>query len=103
MFQSFLKKCLDRKVEIVVKGESTKLTLRPKFAGEMPSPSVLSSFRLRGVVYGSHRLLASSDVSRVKVTRKDPVSGQPQEMLFNLETQNDFWLRDGDVIEVPEK
>ena len=44
--------------------------------------------------------------SRVKVKRVDPASGQPKEWTFDLDqlaAPNDLWLRDGDVIEVPEK
>jgi ankyrin repeat protein len=74
-------------------------------------------------------LLASSDLSRVKVIRRDPRTGKTREWLLdcrpqpqpspqvvqtrlpgsgNFETASahwspDFWLRDGDVIEVPEK
>jgi hypothetical protein len=51
-------------------------------------------------------LLASYDLSRVQVRRVDPVSKQMRESIFNLEqaeSHNDLWLRDGDVIEVPEK
>ena len=124
-----LKKCLERTVKLIVKGESTKITLQPSLgmplglgvppgASESVVPSVregivLPTFRLRNVVYGSHLLLSSSDVTRVKVKRKDPGTGKLQEMQFNLENQinklgnaageNDLWLRDGDIIEVPEK
>ena len=51
-------------------------------------------------------LLSSSDLSRVQVRRVDPVTKQTREFVFNLEqaeSRNDLWLRDGDVIEVPEK
>ncbi|HUC84420.1 MAG TPA: hypothetical protein VL970_04435, partial [Candidatus Acidoferrales bacterium] len=79
-------------------------------------------------------LLASSDLSRVKVTRRDPKTGKSQEWTFdcsnagatpignrnwrpavpslNLQSNNDannttehpdFWLENGDVIEVPER
>jgi hypothetical protein len=45
----------------------------------------------------------------VKVNHHDPVTGQSQALLFNLSdrqaynSRNDLWLRDGDVIEIPEK
>jgi hypothetical protein len=51
-------------------------------------------------------LLASSDLSRVKVTRRDPASGQKRELLLDCSDGKPappFWLRDGDTIEVPEK
>ena len=66
----------------------------------------LTTFWLYQVVTGANVLRASSDLSRVKVTRRDPAPQQPQEMVFNLEKpdpRNDLWLRDGDVIEIPEK
>ncbi|MGO8835980.1 MAG: ankyrin repeat domain-containing protein [Limisphaerales bacterium] len=68
-------------------------------------------------------LLSSSDLSRVKITRHDPVTGKKREWILDCShlskksnplffpRQNDdphynapdLWLRDGDVIEVPEK
>jgi len=70
-------------------------------------------------------LRASSDLTHVKVKHRDPVTGQSQELLFDLshvseadrsgiavinyphdqthDSRNDLWLRDGDVIEIPEK
>jgi hypothetical protein len=104
-----LTNCLQRTVELRLKGRATKITLQPNLGPPLRHPSdgpVLTKFRLRDVVRGSHLLLSSSDVTRVKVTRKDPASGQVQAMQFNLEAQmndNDLWLRDGDIIEVPEK
>ncbi|GEM_PF-3374443 len=51
-------------------------------------------------------LRASSDQSRIKVKRCDPETGQDREFIMDL-TQADpkdtIWLRDGDVIEVPER
>ena len=40
------------------------------------------------------------------VKRADPITKEKQELLFNLdkvEPRTDLWLRDGDVIEIPEK
>jgi hypothetical protein len=53
-------------------------------------------------------LLSSSDLSRVKVTRHDPKTGKESEWILdcrpNPQTGGpDLLLRDGDVIEVPEK
>ena len=61
---------------------------------------------LSAVVNGANVLRSSSDVTRVKVKRRDPQTGQPLELMFNLEKSNpatDLWLRDGDMIEVPDK
>jgi ankyrin repeat protein len=103
-----LKKCLDRKVEIVVKGEPTRLTLEQRFIhpGGTPSSPQASPFWLGSTVRNANVLRASSDLRRVKVRRVDPSAKQPREIILNLERadpRTDLWLRDGDVIEVPEK
>ena len=104
---SALKKCLERKVEIVVKGEPTKLTLTQNFLSGGPQSSPQSSmFWLNSTVRNANVLRASSDLARVKVRRIDPTTKQKQEVVLNLEKadpRNDLWLHDGDVIEVPEK
>jgi ankyrin repeat protein len=118
--QDALTKCLERKVEIIVKGQTTRLTLAPKVLSpggmpplrsniQLPAPAstgMLPSFRLKDVVNRANVLLASSDTTRVKVKRANPATGQTDEMIFNLEKTDpntDLWLRDGDVIEIPEK
>ena len=92
----------------------------------------LSSFWLYGVVHGANVILTSSDLSRVKVRRVDPTSGKTAEMIFDLNQEikemaaappsptppgvgaqtaifqqepkvTDLRLRDGDIIEIPEK
>ena len=142
-----LSKCLAREVEIIVKGQSTKVKLSPDLsdarmggrvradgflstsggvlsvdtparrptrlgapgaatpppaqAGEVP-PRVLTSFWLSQVVHGANVILASSDLTRVRVKR----AGGAKAMVFNLEKtepNGDLWLEDGDVIEIPEK
>jgi hypothetical protein len=47
----------------------------------------------------------SSDLSRVKVTRADPATKKTTEWTVDCTNpkDSDLWLRDGDVIEVPEK
>jgi cytohesin len=123
-----LKKCLTRKVEIVVKGQTTTVTLAPKITGlegqregatpvltsTFPSspqyePTVFAStpFWLRPVLLQSKLVLISSDLSKVKVTRRDPATGQTREWVVDCskagESAPGFWLQDGDRIEVPEK
>ena len=137
-------KCLQRHVQIVVKGQTTKLTLVPPIdllhrtlpglpgagiAQEVPVEKTLDTFSLNEVVHQANVLLLSSDLTRVKVTRHG------QEMQYNLvppppENNNpnrppgvqiampppggvrthptppdsaDLWLRDGDLIEIPER
>ncbi len=123
-----MRKCLEKKVKIIVKGETTTVALRPElFSQQSPSHEavVLSYCWLDPVVHNCGLLRASSDLTRVKVKHHDPVTGQSQELLFNLshsaqlttpqvplavfgggqthDSRNDLWLRDGDVIEIPEK
>jgi ankyrin repeat protein len=62
-------------------------------------------FMLTAVLRGSGLLRASSDLARVKVVRRDPQTGKQLEWVVDCRGNNnpDLWLRDGDVIEVPEK
>ncbi len=63
-------------------------------------------FWLKPVLLQSKLVLVSSDLSRVKVTRRDPATGQKREWVVDCSEASpapDFWLRDGDKIEVPEK
>ena len=49
-------------------------------------------------------LLASSDLTGVKVKRVDPATGKTEHLVFNLDKideRTDLWLQDGDVIEIP--
>jgi ankyrin repeat protein/N-acetylneuraminic acid mutarotase len=132
---SNFKKCLTRQVEIVIKGQATRLTLAPQISG-LPEkqeatnapPSVASTFEerlkaisarnapgplirltpfwLKPVLLQSKLVLTSSDLRHVKVTRHDAAGGQDHEWVVDCSTASpapDFWLRDGDKIEVPEK
>jgi hypothetical protein len=105
-----LNQCLTRKVEIVVKGQSAKINVGPKFeyleAGNSPYVVTKSPVWIQPVLRGSNLLLSSSDLSRVKVTRRDAATGQGREWILDCskpESAPAFWLRDGDVIEVPDK
>jgi ankyrin repeat protein len=80
----------------------------------------LSTFRLKEVVYGANVLRASSDPTRVRVTRR--AGDKMNTWVFDLSRFStasewnpnhsrtgllppweDLWVRDGDVIEIPEK
>lgn len=128
-----LKKCLQSKVDIVVKGQSNPVALTvdpPVFANNPyslqspwhgyamgrpgldasssgPSPKTeIWSFWLSDVVHQANVILYSSDLTKVKVKRANPQTHQTEEMVFNLEKSasgNDLWLRDGDMIVIPEK
>ncbi len=92
--------CLRRKVQLTVRGQSREIELRPN--------AVESLLRMAlGKSEAKSQLLSSSDLTRVKVTRQDPATGQPREFLVDTTktfTESDeLWLRDGDIIEVPEK
>ena len=54
----------------------------------------------------SKLLLASSDLARIKLIRTDPTTGQKRELIVDCSNNApapSVWLRDGDVIEVPDK
>ncbi len=120
-----LKKCLTRTVEIVIKGQTNTVTLAPNITGLEgrgggtpvttpmspprwePSIHAHTPFWLRPVLLQSKLVLISSDLSRVKVTRRDALTGQTREWVVDCSKDGkdapDFWLQDGDRIEVPEK
>jgi len=107
-----LRKCLARQVEIIVKGQPTNIFLAPDSAyvnhlGMAPQTELNNAaFWIKPVLRNSNLLLSSSDLSRVKVTRHDPATGKAREWVLDCSESKPtpaFWLRDGDVIEVPEK
>ena len=119
-----LAKCLRRQIEIVVKGQATRFTLLPRvpiyekrpnyshMTFHFPSPASSATdkqvryFSLSDVVHDANVILASSDLTQVKVRRTDTATGKKTEMTFNLEKtdpETDLLLKDGDVIEIPEK
>jgi hypothetical protein len=110
-----LKECLKRTVQITVKGETKAVVLLPEMPalaagasrpGLLPNQRVLPQFALLPVLNQSGMLRASSDLTRVKVRRLDPGTGQSYEMILDCSRDYaapDLWLRDGDAIEVPEK
>jgi ankyrin repeat protein len=114
-FVHSLAKCLARKITAVVKGQPQTVTLLPGVTDSFsqhelslsnPFIAITLQFHLKEALNGSAQLLSTSDFTRVKVRRVDPTTGQPHEWVFNEQTvdpDNDLWLRDGDVIEVPEK
>jgi ankyrin repeat protein len=112
--QSTLTNCLKRQVEITVKGQTTTVPLRIQTSNPRTGPSfgdgraeaTVPQFSLLPVLSNSGLLRASSDVSRVKVQRHDPVSGQIYTLVLdcsNINSPPDLWLRNGDTIQVPEK
>jgi hypothetical protein len=149
-----IERCLKRAVRIVVKGSTNTIELvqgglAPRataayfqvapaftanfaFNGEEPADEpplkTMFTFRLKEVVMTSRLLRASSDLTRVRVTRPasarteaaqwtidltkfatqrewpdSPGQPTPPDARGKLSWRYDLWLRDGDVIEIPEK
>jgi hypothetical protein len=126
-----LRHCLERTVRFSAGSTNLLLTIFPPFNNRRFAQAISGSnnrsafFRLSAVVLQDGRfrnlLRSSSDLSRVTVTRIDPQTKETKKMIFDLNAvalpdmnyssgnqppipwQHDLWLRDGDVIEVPEK
>ncbi len=111
---AMLTNCLSRQVQLTVKGQTTNLVLVPQvfdplrsFVQSTPSTErAVPQFCLVPVLNNSGLLRASSDLSRVKVSRRDPATGQSYDLVVDCSqymSPPDLWLRNGDKIEVPEK
>jgi len=105
-------RCVSRSVMLIVKGTTNSLAIGPSWSPESiafvtyPGSKREGRFMLNAVLRGSGLLRASSDLTRVKVTRPDPATGKTREWILDCMgavTASDLWLRNGDVIEVPEK
>jgi hypothetical protein len=110
-----LQNCTKREVHLAVKGQMTNLVLKPswpqspQWTGPPSSaPADLftpTQFCLVPTLQNSGLLRLSSDLSHVKVTRHDPKTGESWERVFDCSASSApaLWLRDGDIIEVPDK
>jgi ankyrin repeat protein len=112
-----ISRCLERGAELVIKGRTNRTELHASavFASQVFGPDGRhlngysishDSFRLGEVLRRSGLLLTTSDLARVRVRRRDPLTSKPQEWIIDetkSDPETDFWVRDGDVIEVPEK
>ena len=94
--------CLKGSAQLVTSGRQVVLPL-------MPGPG---NFRIGSVLSegeAQNALLSSADLSRVKVSRRNAMTGQTQ--VWTLDCSQirrtpftpDFYIRNGDVIEVPDK
>jgi ankyrin repeat protein len=108
--RELLARCLKRTVTVRIGGESKAVELSPNLTGS----GFPSQFSVRWALETSGLLRASSDTSRVKIIRPNSTTGKASEWVVDAgNPSNSFpaygdpnaklWLRDGDVIEVPEK
>lgn len=127
---ALLDQCLTRRVTVLVKQETNMVTLslraKPRTVGSQKA--LTSNFRLKEVVLNANVLRASSDTTRIEVIRERHEPPATNEWSFDLAQidypqknsnivtmsppsrspvvlayQHDLWLRDGDVIVIPEK
>jgi ankyrin repeat protein len=93
------KPCLQKSVQLVVAGETTTFKVNSWKEGFLS--------QALGKTESRSALRSSSDLSRVQVTRKTGSSAKPAVITVDVsdpsQRNDDLWLQDGDVIEVPEK
>lgn len=88
--------CLQKTIQLVVAGERTSFAVYSWKEGFLERALAKAEARAA--------LRSSSDLSRVKVTRRDAKSGKSVVLTVDATDQNvGLWLQDGDVIEVPDK
>jgi hypothetical protein len=102
-----------RTVTLIVGGKSNELRLATTMAARVPNYGpdhirvVPASFMIRSALDQSKLVRFSSDLTRVKVSRKVGPKGKPVEWVVDCSGAGnlfpDLWLLDGDVIEVPDK
>lgn len=105
-----LQKCVQRSIQVTIKGQTTTLSLevaQPEtrfvqnvFNYTPPQYCLVPTLKRSGL------LRTSSDLTHVKVTRHNSLIKESWEMTFDCSgatTLTSLWLRDGDVIDVPDK
>ncbi len=90
--------CREGTASLLVRGKRTELRFGPHWH-EALIARVLQRSEVRSALF------SSSDLSRLKVTRRDSASGEQQEWIVDCSggKSPELLLRDGDVIEVPDK
>jgi len=90
--------CRGGTVGLLVRGKRTDLKVWPCWTQAGVGPVLARDESRRA-------LFSTSDLSRVKVTRAKAAGGKTQEWVLDCSSGNnpDLWLRNGDVIEVPDK
>lgn len=95
--------CLARKITFTVKDQTTSMVLSVEPGGPISNQD---PFTLTGALARSGLIRGSSDLSRVTVRRRDPVTGQTAEAIFNCRNREgdggSVWVNEGDEITVPE-
>jgi ankyrin repeat protein len=110
-----ISKCVARTVTVQQRGSNVTLVLKPVYralftdGGDRASTRVTrvaADFMLRSVLDQMKLVRFSSDLAHVKVTRPKDRDGKKHEWTFdcsNPDTAPAFWLRDGDIVEIPDK
>jgi hypothetical protein len=99
-----LKDCLKKRVVFIIKGQREEAVIEGR-ANVAYLSVALQQDNVRRV------LRSSSDLARLKIKRTDPATKKTREIAANAQEffggkkplNDDIWLRDGDVIEVPDK
>ncbi len=100
--------CLARNFTVLVKGVRNPVHFAPSYKDAMIDNKyeILGfSYMVRAVLDQSKLIRFSSDLANVKITRRDAKSNQEQTWTLDCSDfgkSPDLWLRDGDVIEVPD-
>jgi hypothetical protein len=118
-----LRECVQRKVRVSVSGTNLTINLAPSVRSAL-GPSTYPygydfaflAMVLRNAEGVNRHLRSSSDLTRVAVHRIEPDNNLPGKMTFDttdviipnlasgkVPLAHTLWLRDGDVIEIPEK
>ncbi len=98
-------KGLTHRVQIISQGQTNTVDLAPSI-NDMNQVLTKMPYWIRPVLFKTGMMLISSDLARVKVTRNDPATGNKREWIVDCSDPNkvpDFWLRSGDVVEVPQR
>jgi cytohesin len=111
-----LVKCISREITVRIKGTNSVLRLEPEykpadsFGGPMsPGPRRINvmrpCFMVRSVLDQERLIRFSSDLARIKVTRSGSGPSGTREWVLDCNSDNPpaLWLRDGDIVEVPDK
>jgi ankyrin repeat protein len=93
---------LPRVVKIQVAGNEQSVSLDHDYLRRLQTQGRARTFTLSDVLYASGLVLTSSDITRVQVTRAKGGKSWTFD-LANPGPEPDFWVRDGDRIEAPDR